>query len=140
MPPAEHVVSTDPRPTFAEYQARLRERIRSAPPGTFVGVPGWFRGHCGTARRGGESGYSQAGFHLGLHLYETEPYDTEPDAWAELIAAELLPAVRAGDDPAALAWLVRRFPACLALVPVRRRDGFLAGFVRGLEHAEGGAR
>ena len=62
-----------------------------------------------------------------------DPYDVEFDDWHDLVEAKLSPLVAERDDAAVIVWLVRRFPRCLAMVPTRRRTGFVAGFYRGFE-------
>lgn len=110
---------------------------REHPPGTFTGCPTFIRAHCRTASHGGGSGYSEAGFHLGYHVRDLEPSDLESAEWFDLVTAELFPLVRAEDDAGLIAWLVRRYPVVMALVPTRRRASFVAGFYRGV--AKGGA-
>lgn len=114
-----------------QAHARFVARLRSLPPGTFSGVPRFIRAHLRAASKGGRSGYSEPGFHLGRCVTELEPHDTETDAWLDIIDAELVPLVEAEDDDAVLAWLVRRYPLVMAPVRKRRREGFVAGFYRG---------
>ncbi|WP_439628917.1 hypothetical protein [Gemmata sp.] len=118
-----------------DRRQKFPRRPEANPPGTFLGCPTYIRAHCRTAARGGSSGYGEAGFHLGHHVRELEPHDTEQEAWAGIIESELAPLVAAGDDASALAWLVRRYPRVMANVPTRRRSNFLAGFYRGFAKA-----
>jgi hypothetical protein len=68
-----------------------------------------------------------------------EPNDLEPAEWLDLIATELRPLVKQGDDVAVLAWVVEHFPRCMEKVPRHRRGGFVAGFIAGFIRGEGGA-
>lgn len=108
-----------------------------APPGVFAGCPTFLRALCRTASRGGDGGYGEPGFHLGYHARHLAPYDVEDDEWFDLVTAEVQPLVDGGDDAPLLAWVARRFPRVMALVPARRRGAFAAGFRRG--YAKGGA-
>lgn len=108
----------------------------NAQPGIFTGIPSFIRAICRTASHGGSGGYAEAGFHLGHHVRDLEPWDVEADDWLQVIDAELRPLIDAEDDAAVLAWCVRRYPRVMALVPTRRRAAFAAGFYRGF--AKGG--
>jgi hypothetical protein len=104
--------------------------------GTFTGIPTFIRAHCRTASKGGSGGYSEAGFHLGYHVRDLEPYDIETEDWLAVIVFELHPLIEVENDDAVIAWCVRRYPRVMAMVPTRRRASFVAGFYRGF--AKGG--
>jgi hypothetical protein len=94
--------------------------------------PTWFWAHCRTAARGGNTGYHSAGYDLARTLDGLAPDDVEDHKWAEEVVgfAEL---VSRDDNQAILGWLEIHLPRCLAMVPTRRRDGFLTGLYRAVE-------
>lgn len=108
---------------------------RTVPPGTFAGYPTFLRAHLDAASQGGAGGYAEAGFHFGLHVHSMEPFDTDSDEWAEIIAAELVPLIARRDDAAVVAWLLRRYPRIMPRVQARRHQNFLSGFYRGFAKA-----
>jgi len=114
----------------------LQERMKSYPDGVFNGVPGFFSANCMTAKMGGTSTYSDAGYHLGLHLENLDPWNVEPDEWLDILETELAPLVDDEDDKAVLAWLIRRYPRCMALIPRRRRSAFLKGFYLAMQRSD----
>jgi hypothetical protein len=93
----------------------------------FTGVPSFFRGCCQEARTGGRRGYKDAGWALAQNLYRLIPDELDRDEWLEqLDELETLVRDERHDDVAA--WLIERFPRCLALVPKRRRTAVFEGF------------
>jgi hypothetical protein len=105
--------------------------IKQKPKGRGV-CPTWFMAHCRTAARGGNTGYDSAGYDLARTLDGLAPDDVENDQWSEEVEgfAEL---VSREDNEAILGWLGIHLPRCLAMVPTRRRAGFLNGLYRAVE-------
>lgn len=97
-----------------------------------TGVPGFFRTCCYEASMGGNNGYAAAGWHLGIHTGEQQPYDAEDDEWEQMIG-ELTNALDADDDAAVWRWYATTFPKCAALVPSRRRSRFVSGVKQAYE-------
>ncbi len=108
--------------------------------------PTFFRAACRKASEGGNgNGYDWAGYTLAgalANLIEYQGLD-EADAKAEKLQefaalfhhpGQLVRSVNvfltSPDAPAALAWLARELPRCMALVPADRRDNFLRGVFR----------
>jgi hypothetical protein len=90
------------------------------------GLPSYFRASCYTASRGGCGGYFSVGRTLAGSLANEIPYDLEEDEWVtEVQSLEEL--MGAGDDEAAWLWFKTHYPRCMAIVPTRRKDRFLAG-------------
>ncbi len=93
----------------------------------FQGAPTFFRANCLTAQLGGNHGYAEAGWHLGIHcanLLESDGHDDWARKMEEL--ATLLDTTYP-DDRKVVAWFKREFPKCVALIPSRRRTQFLKG-------------
>jgi len=109
-------------------RALKRRPPKRAPTyGIHEGVPTFFRACCLEASRGGENGYRAAGWHLANsitngqqpHDIESDDWESEIDALKELLASE--------DEVGAWDWFKRHYPKCMALVPGRRREQFIAG-------------
>jgi hypothetical protein len=105
------------------------------PRGVHGGLPSYFRASCYTASRGENAGYFGVGRMFAASLANEVPYDLEDDEWqTEVEALEEL--VAADDDAGAWSWFKTHFPRCMAIVPPRRKDRFLAG-VRAAYEDEG---
>jgi hypothetical protein len=108
------------------------------PRGVHGGLPSYFRACCYTASlgvRGNSGGYFGAGRTLGSSLSSEMPYDLEDDEWQTEVET-LEEFLAAGDDDGAWSWFKTHFPRCMAIVPPRRKDRFLAG-VRAAYEDEG---
>ena len=83
---------------------------------------------CSEASRGGDTGYDRAGWHLAIHVADSErPYDIDDaDKWGAEIDA-LVKLLDDEDDDGVISWFERHYPKCMALVPHRRRRQFLKG-------------
>ena len=92
----------------------------------FGGVPSFFRGCVIEASYGGSGGYKVAGWHLALSVRGLLERYTEEDEEEQKIA-ELKDALTDGSDQSVIAWFKREFPACMKLVPARRRIQFVQG-------------
>lgn len=104
------------------------QQIERRPPakGVHGGVPSFFRACCFEAAQGGESGYFGAGWHLANSLGSQIPDDLEIEEWQDEIDA--LQELLADDDGQGVwAWFRYHYPKCMALVPTRRREQFVAG-------------
>lgn len=111
------------------------------PRGTFTGVPGSFRGWCGTAREGGGTGgYKWVGERFGEQLLEHVPHGLESDEWLSVVwrmTHSFLEAPAVGEAAVAArnagveAWLSRRFPRLMTQVPRKR----IASFIEGIDAA-----
>lgn len=104
----------------------------------FKGVPTFFRARCNDARRGGTASYRTAGYELARHVSNLIEGRSDEDIESKLdeLAELLLPTSPSDprkidrelrDDSAVIAWFKREFPACIAVVPARRRGQFLTG-------------
>jgi len=103
------------------------------PAKPFCGVPTFFRAHCWIASRGGRESYSSAGYHLAIHLGSLKSFDYEDPAQFEARLEYLRALLIAADRKAAIRWFVEEYPACMSLVPRRRRQVFLDGVLSALE-------
>lgn len=96
----------------------------------YNGVPGFFRACCHDAANqvfGLHSvGYAHPGRELMRNWERVVPDELEEDEWLSEVEhfTELL---LTDQDDAALNWLREHWPACLKLVPSRRRMTFLQG-------------
>ena len=87
--------------------------------------PAFFR-HCCTEAAGG-MGYDHPAYHLTIHLGGEIPDSVESsDEW-ERILGGLQRLIESRNDAGILEWFCRWFPACMALVPRRRRHCFVKG-------------
>ena len=142
--------TSEPRNLSAEEVARavdeVARRYKGIEDRSFQGVPTYFRARCMTARRGGAGSYSDAGWHLAIHLHEHQPYAMERDEWSEAIneLTDLLAdALSEGSTPdevtetestmLAWEWVARHMPRCAALVPKKRRMKFVGGVLQAFE-------
>jgi hypothetical protein len=118
----------------AEKAAKEVEKmdVTSLTGRVFQGVPSFFRALCFEATRGGESGYSGAGWALLHNLPTLVEGDTNEDIGAKL--DELAIHLRDREDLAVIDWLKRELPRCMDLVPTRRRDQFLNGIYESWEN------
>ena len=106
-------------------QVKKRPKKRPSSRGVHGGVPSFFRACCFEAANGG-GGYSVPGWHLANALGSQIPYDLEVDEWqAEIKTLRDLLANENGEE--VWTWFKRHFPKCMALVPTRRREQFVAG-------------
>jgi hypothetical protein len=94
-------------------------------------VPTYFRASCFDASRGEGGGYFAVERTLAGSLGSEIPYELEDDEWQSEV--ERLEEFMAA---AAWSWLRAHYPRCMALVPSRRKERFLAG-VRDAYHDEG---
>jgi hypothetical protein len=101
-------------------------RIASNPVGVFEGVPTFFRACCLESQCLTPIGYAHAGRHLTGHVEGLIPFDVSFDEW-ETIISRLRHSIAVGNDRAILKWFCKHYPACMSLVPRRRRDTFLKG-------------
>jgi len=97
----------------------------------FNGIPSFFRCFCQEACTGGTHGYKWAGWALAQNLHRLVPDDLDSNEWREQLA-DLESLLREERHQDVAAWLVERFPRCLALVPNRRRAVFFEGFHQAL--------
>lgn len=111
--------------SVALKRARQIERSHKE-RGVHGGVPSFFKASCFEASQGGTGGYASPGWHLAAGLGSQQPDDLEFDEWADEIEA-LEKLLADEDDDGVLAWFDRHYPKCMALVPPRRRNQFLAG-------------
>jgi len=98
----------------------------------FRGVPSFFKGNCNSASQGGAASYAEAGWHLSANLAGLVPYDCTLDQWGARVD-ELCEHLSKGDGDRALWWFLMHFPACMQLVPERRRQSFMVGVQRAFE-------
>jgi hypothetical protein len=107
----------------------LKRHPPKGPPtrGVHGGVPSFFRANCMEAARGGANGYQAAGWHLANAICSgQEPYEVEEEEWEAEV--EALKELLESDDVAGVwGWFKRHYPKCMALVPIRRREQFVAG-------------
>ena len=97
----------------------------------YRGCPTFYRIHCAEARQGGpRNSYQNAGYHLGLHCFELTRGCVPDPKLAEL---EQLLSSANSDISAIWGWLVENLPLCMALVPVKRKDIFITGFLEATE-------
>lgn len=89
--------------------------------------PSFFRGCIARARICRE-GYSDAAYHLMIHLPELVEGDVD-----DAVLNEFREAVTAADGEAVWRWLRRTLPRCMALVPTRRKVTFLRGVAAAIE-------
>jgi len=95
--------------------------------GVHRGQPSYFRAACFAAAHGVGRGYFDVGRTLAGSLASEIPHDIEDPEWRpEVELLEDLIERRAADE-AIWQWFKDRFPRCMALVPTRRRDHFVAG-------------
>jgi hypothetical protein len=98
----------------------------SAARGVHTGVPMYFRGCCRTAAQGGADGYYGPGFTLARSLGNEVPDDIDWDEWGQEIDA-LQGLLGQGDTDGTWQWFARHYPKMMALIPVPRRNQFIAG-------------
>lgn len=100
---------------------------QSPPVHVFSGVPTHFRACCRDIQtRRVNAGYEYVGTKMAHFLRSDSPFTVEDDEWNALVDA-FVALLDAGQDDAAIAWLVAHYPKCMALVPTRRRQQFLKG-------------
>lgn len=100
----------------------------------FRGVPTFIRAltYDVSTRQPGYDDYGIIGMELGRHTVDmiNDAYGVEdPDERIE----QLWTRINANDVKAILGWYRRNFPACMRLVPSRRRQKFVAGVLRAVE-------
>ena len=100
--------------------------------GVHSGVPSFFRALCFEASRGGTNGYSNPGWHLASALGSQSPYDLEEYEWADEVE-KIKALLDEDDDKLVIAWFMDHYPRCMALVPSRRCEQFVAGVRRAFE-------
>lgn len=114
-------------------EARAVARRPQPGRGVHGGVPTFFRALCFEASHGGASGYEGAARALaGAIAGSQAPYDVEDDEWEQEIAV-LKGLLKNDDEVGVWIWFRRHYPACIKLVPVRRREQFVAGVRRAYE-------
>jgi len=119
------------------------------PRGTFTGVPSHFRGWCATASEGGSTGgFRGVGRQFGKGLLEYVPNDLEHEEWLTLVdrmdkkyflKQEMSPSnfrLVSIDRDGLADWLRRHFPRMMQLVPRKRYDAFLDGFIESYQEDE----
>lgn len=89
--------------------------------------PTFFRG-CVARARTSRVGYSDAGYHLMIHIFELVG-----DEVHETAITELRQAVDGADYERIWEWLRRTVPRCMALIPSRRKATFLRGIEAAIE-------
>lgn len=90
------------------------------------GVPSFFRCRCFEAAEGGKFSYSDAAWHLSIHLRGQIPDGFDEDEWDREIEG-LAEHLKLDDGDAVLKWFDEYYPRCMELVPSRRRQQFLKG-------------
>lgn len=94
--------------------------------GAFMGVPSYFQDACITARRGGiGGGYYWAGGVLSSHFEELCPDDLDQNEWTKLLTSEIEVLFHEKRLDEVEAWLIKRFPRCMELIPRRARANFV---------------
>jgi hypothetical protein len=91
--------------------------------------PTYFVARCFEAQSGGENGYKGAGHTLTSNLPGEIPWDLEEGEWEariETLRSFFGPFGKC-DGEAVLSWFDENLPRCMALIPKRRRNQFLAG-------------
>lgn len=100
----------------------------------FTGVPSCFRACCRDASRASIHGtawsYKEAGRLFGELIGGLVPYSFEPeDEWLESLEQsfdlELAKGLAVGFD-----WITEHYPRCAELIPKRRQQRFMIGFVQ----------
>jgi uncharacterized protein (DUF1778 family) len=120
---------------ITEAAVRQAAQVERRPPstkGVHGGVPTFFRACCFEAAQGGANGYKIAAWHLSNSLGSQQPYDLDDEEWERVLEA-LKQAITDDDDVAIWNWFKRHYPRCMALVPARRREQFVAGVRRAEE-------
>jgi hypothetical protein len=75
---------------------------------------------------GPHNSYAAETWHLTNALGSQQPCDVDLDDWVEEVE-KLEELVIADDDDGVWGWFREHYPRCMALVPTRRRDQFVAG-------------
>ena len=70
-------------------------------------------------------GYSDAGWHLGIHTAHLLEFESDEEFDEKL--QELRSLLDLEDDEGVLRWYEREFPRCMGLIPKRRQGRFLKG-------------
>jgi len=102
-----------------------REKFEKDHPGASDECPTFFRACIRRAQKGGSLGYAEAAYQL-IGAVETIVYG---DVEGEVLEAFTV----LTDAEAHMAWLDTYLPRCMALVPRRRRESFMAGIQRWLD-------
>jgi hypothetical protein len=100
-----------------------------AKPRGYGACPTHFVARCREAAAGGSQGYDSVGYHMASHVAGLSPDNIEDEEWDRHLDV-LADHIDQGDDRAIIDWLGRFVPRCMALVPRRRRESFLAGIYR----------
>ncbi len=96
--------------------------------GVFMGVPSYFRYACITATSGGPGGgYYWVGHTLASHFEDLCPDDLYQSEWSQILINEIDVLLRERRLAEAEAWLVKRFPRCMKLIPLHARAKFMQG-------------
>lgn len=98
-------------------------------------APAWFRAACQCAAQVGSQSYFGAGYELARHLQELLKDEPDTDDKLDELSKLVLPVLpgtaliwgELREDNLVWAWFWRELPACMKLVPVRRRKQFVAG-------------
>jgi len=113
----------------AEKEARRIEK-RPPPKGVHGGVPAYFKIHCVEASRGGSRGYEEAGYHLAIHIDDSEiPDDLDFEEWSIQIK-NMISLLDDTDLEGVWEWFNSHYPKCMKLVPRRRMEQFINGVIR----------
>jgi hypothetical protein len=107
-----------------QFIAAMRQHLAA---GVVHSVPAYFKACCWAVKhRTVSAGYERPGQELARRLATDRPSARGEDAWhAELQYLRRL--IERADHAAALAWFDAHFPACMVLIPHRRRKAFLRG-------------
>jgi len=120
----------------AENAARMVETMQTTQKPKGRGAcPTWFVATCHEATQGGAGGYKSVGYALAKGLASVQDWDKAVEEWQE--ALDQLGKMVSGvgswghrgtpDDEKVWGWFEKHLPRCVALIPRRRRQAFLAG-------------
>ena len=112
-----------------EKEAKRIEK-RPPPKGVHGGVPTYFKIHCVEASRGGSRGYEEAGYHLAIHIDDSEmPDDLDFEEWT-IQLNNMISLLDDTDIEGVWKWFNIHYPKCMKLVPRRRMEQFINGVIR----------
>lgn len=101
---------------------------------THTAFPTFFKACCFEASSGGRSSYSDAGYHLAIHLYDLGPYELGDQEWHERIK-DLCHLLQVdGSSIGIWAWFSIYLPKCMEIVPRRRMKTFVRGVRQAYEN------
>jgi len=123
------------RACVREAQKELKKGARKVIKVAHSGeCPTYFRIGCAEASHGGTNTYSNAAWHLAIHLHELTPNEIEPQEW-NVMQRKLKEALDDQDVNAVFEWFRTVLPRCMKLVPYRRKKQFFQGVLAA--HREG---